>query len=387
MVDFSRVELDDETRKFWLEVREFIRARVTPEMRARATATGDGFDPDFYKALGQRGWLFPQWPVEAGGAGLDAVRATIVDRELAPLETMMVGRRLSGMVAIAIRRHAHDAIREPVLKGIAAGDVMICLGYSEPDAGSDLAGVRTRAVRDGDSWLIDGSKMWTTNAQNSQYTFLLARTNPDASKHRGLTTFLVPLDLDGIEIQPIRTLGGERTNVVFYSGVRLDDQYRIGAVDDGWVTVHGPLDDEHGVTSEDDPYHLGAINGQGQRSMRMMRDAIVAAFDWAADDVPGRPLDDPLVASRLGRIIANVEAAAATPGILGRVAGSETFINGASELVELMGPSATLRTTTGSFAPGRAEEALREAQATAIYGGTIEVFKNMIAHRMLGMPR
>jgi alkylation response protein AidB-like acyl-CoA dehydrogenase len=387
MVDFSRVELDAETQEFWQEVRDFIGAHVTPEMHARAAATGDGFDPDFYKALGQRGWLFPEWPVEAGGAGLDPVRATILERELAPLETMMVGRRLSGMVAIAIRRHAHEAIRERVLKGIATGDVMICLGYSEPDAGSDLASVRTRAVRDGDSWIIEGSKMWTTNAQNSQYTFLLARTNPDAPKHRGLTTFLVPLDLDGIEIQPIRTLGGERTNIVFYSGVRLDDQYRIGAVDDGWVTVHGPLDDEHGVTSEDDPYSLRAINGQGERSMLMMRDALVAAFEWASDDAVGRPLDDPLVASRLGRIIAGVEAVAGTPGILGRVAGSEVFIDGASELVELMGPAAALRTTTGSLAPGRAEEALREAQATAIYGGTIEVFKNMIAHRMLGMPR
>ena len=116
---------------------------------------------------------------------------------------------------------------------VFSGHVRLCLGYTEPEGGSDVATCKTRAVRDGDCWVINGSKMFTTGAHNCQYVFLITNTDPDAPKHKSLTMFLVPLDSPGIEIQGIRTVDGDRTNIVYYSDVRVDDKYRLGEVNDG----------------------------------------------------------------------------------------------------------------------------------------------------------
>ena len=118
------------------------------------------------------------------------------------------------------------------------------LGFSEPEAGSDVANAQTRAVRDGDEWVINGSKMFTTNAHIADYVFLLTRTNPDVPKHKGLTMFLVPLDRDGVEVQAVYTLSGERTNITFYNDVRVPDSARIGDVDGGWRVLTASLMDE-----------------------------------------------------------------------------------------------------------------------------------------------
>ena len=120
------------------------------------------------------------------------------------------------------------------------------LGYSEPDSGSDVASIKTRAIRDGDEWVINGQKMFTTLAHEANYVFLLARTNPDVPKHKGLTMFLVPLDSPGIEIQPVHTVGGERTNATFYNDVRVSDHFRIGEVDGGWDVMTVALTFERG---------------------------------------------------------------------------------------------------------------------------------------------
>lgn len=126
-----------------------------------------------------------------------------------------------------------------MLPGVARGTVRICLGYTEPDTGSDLANVKTRSTRDSDEWVLTGQKMFTTDAQHCQYSFLVARTNPDAARHWGLTMFLVPLEVAGVEITAIHTLGGERTNFVFYDNVRIGDHYRLGPVDHGWMVLNG----------------------------------------------------------------------------------------------------------------------------------------------------
>src|SRR5690606_9817 len=127
------------------------------------------------------------------------------------------------------------------LPDLLRGDALVCLGYSEPDAGSDVAAVATRAVADGDEWVVDGQKMFTTMAHEARYVFLLARTSTEASKHRGLTMFLVPLDAPGVTITPVRTLGGERTNITWYDGVRIPDRCRVGEVGDGWSVMHAAL--------------------------------------------------------------------------------------------------------------------------------------------------
>ena len=139
-----------------------------------------------------------------------------------------------------------------VLPGVLSGDIRLCLGYTEPEGGSDVATCKTRAVRDGSgtgAWIVNGSKMFTSNAQNAKYVFLLTNTDPQGPKHKNLTMFLVPLDSPGIEIQPIRTVDGDRTNIVYYSDVRVDDLYRIGEVNGGWTVMRFALDSEHGLTN------------------------------------------------------------------------------------------------------------------------------------------
>ena len=140
-----------------------------------------------------------------------------------------------------------------VLPGVLSGHIRLCLGYTEPEGGSDVATCKTRATReaDGSSWVINGSKMFTSNAQNAKYVFLLTNTDPQGAKHNNLTMFLVPLDSPGIEIQGIRTLDGDRTNIVYYSDVRVDDFYRIGEVNGGWTVMRSALAAEHGLTERD----------------------------------------------------------------------------------------------------------------------------------------
>lgn len=155
------------------------------------------------------------------------------------------------MVARSVDKFGSPQLRDEVLPKVFSGEVRLCLGYTEPEGGSDIATCKTRAVReaDGSSWVINGSKMFTTGAHNCQYVFLIANTAPDAPKHKSLTMFLVPLDSPGIEIQGIRTVDGDRTNIVYYSDVRVDDKYRLGEVNGGWTVLREPLNVEHGAVA------------------------------------------------------------------------------------------------------------------------------------------
>ena len=218
-----------------------------------------------------------------------------------------------------------------------SGHVRLCLGYTEPEGGSDIATCKTRAVRDGDDWVINGSKMFTTGAHNCQYVFLITNTDPDAPKHKSLTMFLVPLDLPGIEIQGIRTVDGDRTNIVYYSDVRVDDKYRLGEVNGGWTVLREPLNAEHGAVD------VGADGLQDVAIMAHQAGFMVTACDKAArvlgtPDPNGRSrIDDGAVAYRLGRSIARMEAALSTPNIFGRVALAQTMRDVAPDLMDVLG--------------------------------------------------
>ena len=290
----------------------------------------------------------------------------------------------------AVRDWARDDVKAEVLPAAARGEVRMCLGYTEPDTGSDLANVRTRAVRDGDEWVINGQKMFTTGAHNCQYTFLVTRTNPDVPKHKGITMFLVPLDTPGVEIAPVHTLSGERTNMVYYDDVRVADRYRLGAVDDGWRVVTGPLNAEHGM-DESGPTPLEESAGENRLYMGVYFEAFERLEEWAraaGDGAGARPADDPPVRRRLARIAANVELARMTPGPMGRIVGVELFIQDAVEMLDLVGPLGLLPPgEEGAVAGGWFEYAHRFAQGTAIYGGTTDVHRNIIAEHFLGMPR
>lgn len=266
-----------------------------------------------------------------------------------------------------------------VLPGVLSGQVRLCLGYTEPEGGSDVATCKTRAVRDSDGWIINGSKMFTSNAQNARYVFLLTNTDPQRPKHRNLTMFLVPLDSPGIEIRGIRTLDGDRTNIVFYTDVRVDDLYRIGDVNDGWTVMRAALDSEHGLTERDAEglQDVAAMAGHGN--------VMAEAVDRVAGLVSA---DDESVLYRLGRCAARTEAALSTPGMFGRVAIGQTMRDISADLMDLLGPSAALPTDVeGAADDGSAEHLFRLALPMGIYGGSLEVFRNMIAQHELGLGR
>lgn len=330
----------------------------------------------------------PGWPVESGGAGLDPVCCRILELELARHRVPMITAGTTDLVWKAVDRFARPDLRDELQPEVAVGAVRFCLGYTEPDGGSDVAAARVRAVRDGDDWVLTGSKTFTTGAHHCQYTFLIARTDPEAPKHRGITMFLVPLDTPGIEIQGIRTFGGERTNAVFYDDARISDRYRLGEIDGGWTVLKGPLDDEHSV----DAAGGGGLRrySVGHLFLQVLEPAFDAVCAWARTVRPDgtSPADDPAVVTRLARIAVEMECGWLTPGPMGRVKGSEVLIDAAAGLVDLLGPLGLLAPGTDA-APGdgAAEHAHRFAQGTATYAGTVEVFRTIIAEHVLGLPR
>lgn len=380
-MDFSVVELSAEDETFRTEVREFLSSVVTEDVIRRDRETGDNFDEGVHLALGAAGYLEKEWKSEADG-GFSRVRRRIWELEKRRAEVPWVTWGTTAMVARSVAKFASPEIRDDVLRGVFDGTVRLCLGYTEPDGGSDVATCKTRAVRDGDQWVINGSKMFTTGAHNCQYVFLITNTDPEAPKHKSLTMFLVPLDSDGIEIQGIRTVDGDRTNIVYYSDVRVDDKYRLGDVNGGWTVVREPLDAEHGAVA-------AADDGLADVAIMMHQAGFMAE---AADNVAalvGRSgaVDDGSVAYRLGRSVARMEASLSSPSIFGRVALAQTMRDIAPDLMDIAGSVAALPIGADGGADDRSEYVYRFAPLVGIYGGTLEVFRNMIAQHVLGLGK
>ena len=381
-MDFSRVELSAEDEAFRTEVREFLAAVVTEDVIRRDRETGDNFDEGVHLALAAAGYLEKEWKTEADG-GFSRVQARIWQLEKRRAEVPWVTWGTTSMVARSVAKFAQPEIRDDVLRGVFDGTVRLCLGYTEPEGGSDVATCKTRAVRDGDgsTWIINGSKMFTTGAHNCKYVFLITNTDPDAPKHKSLTLFLVPLDLPGIEIQGIRTVDGDRTNIVYYSDVRVEDKYRMGEVNGGWTVVREPLDAEHGAVA-------AADDGLADVSIMMHQAGfMVEAADNVAALVGARAAEDTSVGYRLGRSIARIEASLSASSIFGRVALAQTMRDVAPDLMDIAGPAAALPIGAEGGLDDRSEYVYRFAPLVGIYGGTLEVFRNMIAQHVLGLGK
>ena len=386
-MDFASVELSTEDKEFRDRLRAFLAVHVTDEVRRRDRETGENFDEGVHLALGAEGYLAADWKDESEG-GFSALRRRIWDLEIGRAHTPWFHWGTTAMVARTVQQFGFAEVADEVLPGVLSGHIRLCLGYTEPEGGSDVATCKTRAVRDGGGWVINGSKMFTSNAHNAKYVFLLTNTDPEAPKHKNLTMFLVPLDSPGIEIQPIRTIDGDRTNIVYYSDVRVDDRYRIGDVNGGWAVLRGALDVEHGTVGRDsDGLQTIAVMSEHLTLMAEAIDEIAVLV--AQPDANGRRLiDDKSVAYRLGRSIARTEAALSTPGTFGRVANAQTMRDVAPDLMDVLGTASALPIdTNGAADNGGAEYIFRLAPPTGIYGGTLEVFRNMIAQHELGLGR
>src|SRR3954464_3175490 len=318
-MDFSRVQLSDDDQAFLDEAREFLRTPVPEDVIRRDRETGDNFDEGVHLALGAAGYLAREWKPESEG-GFNRLRRRIWELEKRRAHVPWVTSGTTAMIMRSVEKFGSPELKDEVLPGVYSGHVRLCLGYTEPEGGSDVATCKTRAVReaDGSSWIINGSKMFTTGAHNCQYVFLITNTDPAAPKHKSLTMFLVPTDRPGIEIQGIRTVDGDRTNIVYYSDVRVEDKYLLGEVNGGWTVLRGPLDAEHGaVTASPDGLQDVAIMAHQAGFMSAAVDAVAARVGQPGPDGK-RPVDDGAVAYRLGRSAARLEAALSTANIFGR---------------------------------------------------------------------
>ena len=386
-MDFSPVELSDDDQAFLDEARAFLRKHVTDEVIRRDRETGDNFDEGVHLALGAAGYLAGEWKPAADG-GFSRVRRRIWELEKRRAHVPWVTWGTSAMIARSVQKFGSPELLDEVMPGFFSGHVRMCLGYTEPEGGSDVATCKTRAVRDGGEWVINGSKMFTTGAHNCKYAYLITNTDPDAPKHKSLTMFLVPLDTPGVEIQGIRTIDGDRTNIVYYTDVRVADKYRLGEVNGGWAVVREPLNVEHGAVA-------AAPDGLQDVSIMMHQAGFMAAaLDKAAaksaEIAPNgrRLIDDQSVAYRLGRSAARMEAALSAPSIFGRVALAQTMRDISPDLMDILGAASTLPVgTDGAADDGASEYVYRFAPLVGIYGGTLEVFRNMIAQYTLGLGK
>ncbi len=261
------------------------------------------------------------------------------------------------------------------------------MGYSEADYGSDVASITTRAVRDGDEWVINGAKMWTTMAHEATWLILLTRTNPDVPKHKGLTMFLLPMDTPGITVEPVHTMGTERTNATFYDDVRVGDDAVLGEVDGGWHVMAVALSFERGVmggTNVAVPLlrHVRRV-GRGDRDA--IDDPDAARADGSRRDRQrGRR-------SLLTQRSAWIAASGGLPGLEGSMAkvfASEAYQKASRWFLEAAAPHSLLQFhEPGRCGDGYIEYDARHSPVMTIYGGTTEINRNNIAERHLGLPR
>ena len=384
-MDFS---LSPGAVEFRAEVKAFIADHLTTEVVDQMHATGTFNDKAFNAALADAGLLAGAVP---GYGDRDPIELYILFNELEKAGAPYDGLAVTMLVAGVVNAVGTDFHRSRVLGKLLTGRFNCCLGYSEPDHGSDVASITTKAVRDGDEWVITGQKMWTTMAHVSDWVILLTRTNPDVPRHKGLTMFLVPMDTPGIEVQPVPTMATERTNATFYDDVRVGDEWRLGEVDGGWAVMGVALAFERGV--------MGGTN-PAVPLLRHVR-------DWAggaASPDGGTMLQDPLLRERLARTaIANqvsqlltlraawIAATGGLPGLEGSMAklyATGRYQQAVGWFQEMAGAEGLLAFgVDDAAADGWIDYDARHAPVTTIYGGTTEINRNNVAERHLGLPR
>jgi alkylation response protein AidB-like acyl-CoA dehydrogenase len=381
-IDF---DLGTDARAIAQEIHDFFAANVTPEMREKFHYSWEGHNPELNKKLAAANLLYLGLPRDVGGRGLSpyAKIAAMDAFEIEGYNTPAAG--VSQMVSLIIQRFGTDELKRDVLPQIMSGDVICSLGYSEPGSGSDVFAAQCRATPDGNGWRIDGTKMFTSGANLSSYVLMLARTNTEVPKHKGLTMFIVPLKAEGVTVQPVYTFQDERTNITFYDNVKIPDSWRLGEVDGGVRTMSASLELEHG--------------GGFAKYQRVM----LAAAEKLCHQITfeGQPLiADASARRRLARTFANIRVselltyratwtiaekkANLAYGPMAKMFSSEKFLSDARDLLDLTAPLSL------SKRKGPAAEInmfYRHAQGSTIYGGTSEVHRSMIAERGLGLPR
>jgi len=387
------MELDftPEQKAFRGELREYFEKMMTEELVKELSGEGEGGGPEFRKAMmqmGQDGLLGVGWPKEHGGQGRTPMEQFIFADEVQtagfPLPFLTLNT-----VGPTLRHFGTEEQKREFLPKVLAGELFFAIGYSEPGAGTDLASLQTTAVRDGDEWVINGQKMWTSLAGYSDYIWLAARTDPERSKHRGLSMFLVPTTADGYSRQEIRTVGGVTTNATFYDNVRVPAEALIGGENNGWALITGQLNHERISLMS-----IGPIR-------RNLREITLWAKQTEIDGAP--VIDKPWVRENLARVYSKVQiirlmnwkqawaAQAGQPSPADasamKVFGSELNMEAYRLLMEITNARAGLGADSpGAVMQGRIELAYRNGLILTFGGGTNEVQRDIIAMAGMGLP-
>jgi len=347
----------------------------------------------WYPIFGRSGLVVPNWPLEYGGLGLDVAAARAVEAELAPYNLGRLNPLGLNLAAPALFAHGTEAQRLRFLPPIVRNEEVWCQLFSEPGAGSDLASLATRAERDGDTWVVTGQKVWTTWAHLADFGVLLARTDPEVPKRAGITYFLVDLHQQGVEIRPLRHIGGEVDfNEVHLDGARVADANRVGDVGDGWNVANATLSGERQMVAGSGSGGVDRIGGSGvARLIRLARDH--ADIDPVIrQELVALYAEERIRAWTNQRVRAGLRAGR-PPGpasSIGKVHQGE--LNQRIQLMatRLLGPHAMAWPSSaldyGASLPYEVAGMLR-SRANTIEGGTTEVNKNIIGERVLGLPR
>jgi alkylation response protein AidB-like acyl-CoA dehydrogenase len=389
------VDIVPEESEFRLEVREWLEEHLVGDFAAHR-GVGSPTDDTAWdvriaweKELAAGGWLGLTWPQEYGGRGASAAQEVVFEQEYAraaaPARVNAQALELLGPMLIAFGSEEQKARFLPRI--LAVQDVW-GQGFSEPEAGSDIASVRCRATLEGDQWVIDGQKVWTTFGHRADWLYVVCRTDPDATlRHRGLTVLLVSADQPGVELRPIENLAGSgEFSECFFTGARTDADLVVGGVNDGWRVVMGTLGMERGAALI--PIQLGV-------EREVLEVAAEARHSGAGRDALVRQrIADAYIAARLMRATnlrvvssmlhgGDAEAAAAVSKLFASVAHQRL-----GELaMDVVGPEAQVLSVPGPDGLSNAQRIFLLSRAETIYGGTSEIQRNIISERVLGLPR
>lgn len=369
------------------ELRAYFAGLMPEDERRRVGEEGVGGDRfrEVVKRLGSDGWLGIGWPTEYGGQGRSVEDQYVFFDEVqrAGLPFPFVTVNTVGPTLMAYGSEEH---RKRFLPGILSGDIVFAIGYTEPGAGTDLASLTTRAVRDGDTYVVDGSKIFTSGANTADYVWLAARTDPDAPKHKGISILIVPTADDGFSWSPIRTVGGMVVTATYYSGVRVPAADVVGDVDGGWRLITAQLNHER--------IGLAALGG---RMIQLWE----RVLEWAKENGAA---DIPWVRQEFARTYARLEAmrlmnwkmtsAVARDALTGADAGAakaygtETHIAVQRGLTQILGAAGRIRPESpGAALAGQVEQLSRQGIVNTFGGGVNEILRDMVATQGLGLPR
>ena len=377
------------------ELREYFAAMLTPEVRAELGESGEGrpLFRELVRKLGADGWLGLGWPKEFGGQGRPATDQFImfdeIQRAHAPFPFVTVNT-----VGPAIMAHGTQAQKDQYLTGILKGEINFAIGYTEPEAGTDLAALRCSAVLDGDEWVINGNKVYTSGANQSDYVWLACRTDTEAPKHQGITLIIVPTNTPGFEWTPIVTVGGVMTTATYYTDVRVPKENVIGEINGGWKLITMQLNHER--------VGLAALSGLTERLLDDVTTWCRVTPSGAGNDQ--KMINVPWVQADLAKSHALLDAIrlmtwklakAVSDNTLGPAEASGVKVFGTEKAVEvyrilqgILGPVSHLREgSQGAVIHGEVERAARAAQINTFGGGVNEIQRELVATAGLGLVR